>query len=455
MSRMLIKGGCVVTMEPRLGELPQGDVLIEDGRIAAIAPRLEVPDGAETIDAAGMIVMPGLINGHLHTWQSALRGIAADWTVAHYMQAMHRGLATLYRPEDIYIANLMGALNQINNGATTLVDWCHNNPTPAHTDAAIEGLAESGIRAVFLHGSPKPNPKPGQKHFSEIPMPRHEVERLRKGRFASDDGLMTFGLAILGPYYSVWDVTRADVALANELDLICSMHVGGGTPMVADGFERLADEGLIRSNLNVVHGNDIAPATIGRIVERGGTFTTTAEIELQMGYGHPLTGVLHGLGAPMSIGTDVEAASRGDMFTAMRVTLQHERNRAITETLEKSGSRPAEMPVTCRDALAWTTVHGATIVGLDRRTGSLGVGKAADIVLLSASDIGMFPVRDSLGSIVMQGGVASVDTVLIAGKVMKRNGKLLYPRLAEKMEELRRSGDRILTDFGYLPRKAA
>lgn len=455
MSRMLIKGGCVVTMEPQLRELSQGDVLIENGRIAAIAPRLEAPDGAETIDAAGMIVMPGLINGHLHTWQSALRGIAGDWTVAQYMQAMHRGLATLYRPEDIYIANLMGALNQINNGATTLVDWCHNNPTPAHTDAAIEGLAESGIRAVFLHGSPKPNPRPGQKHFSEIPMPRHEVERLRKGRFASDDGLMTFGLAILGPYYSVWDVTRADVALANELDLICSMHVGGGTPMVADGFERLASEGMIKGNFNVVHGNDIAPATIGRIVERGGTFTTTAEIELQMGYGHPLTGLLQALGAPMSIGTDVEAASRGDMFTAMRVTLQHERNRCITEILEKTGSRPELMPLTCRDALAWTTVHGAKIAGLDRRTGSLGVGKAADIVLLSASDIGMFPVRDSVGSIVMQGGVASVDTVLIAGKVMKRNGKLLYPRLAEKMEALRRSGDRILTDFGYLPRKAA
>ena len=455
MSRMLIKGGCVVTMDPQLGELPQGDVLIDNGRIAAVAPRLEAPDGAETIDAAGMIVMPGLINGHLHTWQSALRGIAGDWTVAHYMQAMHRGLAMLYRPEDIYIANLMGALNQINNGATTLVDWCHNNPTPAHTDAAIEGLAESGIRAVFLHGSPKPSPKPGQKHFSEIPMPRHEVERLRKGRFASDDGLMTFGLAILGPYYSVWDVTRADVALANELDLICSMHVGGGTAMVADGFERLADEDLIKGNFNVVHGNDIAPATIRRIVERGGTFTTTAEIELQMGYGHPVTGLMHALGAPLSIGTDVEAAARGDMFTAMRVTLQHERNRAITETLEKSGSRPSEMPVTCRDALAWTTTSGARVARLDRRTGSLGIGKAADIVLLSAGDIGMFPVRDPVGSIVMQGGVASVDTVLIAGKVMKRNGKLLFPRLAEKMEALRRSGDRILTDFGYLPRKAA
>jgi cytosine/adenosine deaminase-related metal-dependent hydrolase len=452
---MLIKGGCVVTMDARLGELPHGDVLIENGRIAAIAPRLDAPDGVEVIDAAGMIVMPGLINGHAHTWQAALRGIAGDWTVAQYMQAMHRGLATLYRPDDIYIANLMGALNQINHGATTLVDWCHNNPTPEHTDAAIRGLADAGIRAVFLHGSPKPNPKPGQKHFSEIPMPRSEVERLRKGRFASNDGLVTFGLAILGPYYSVWDVTRHDVALANELDLVCSMHVGGGTAMTPDGFERLAAEGLIEDNFNVVHGNDIAPATIGRIVEGGGTFTTTAEVELQMGYGHPLTGILQSLGAPMSIGTDVEAISRGDMFTAMRVTLQHERNRSMTETLERTGKRPEQMPITCRHALEWTTVQGAQIARLADRTGSLTVGKAADVILLSAADITMFPVRDPIGSVVMQGGLAGVDTVLIGGKVMKRGGKLVHPGLPGKMEALRRSGDRILTDFGYLPRKAA
>jgi 5-methylthioadenosine/S-adenosylhomocysteine deaminase len=453
MARTLIKGGCIVTMDPRLRELPQGDVLIENGRIAAIAPALAAPDGADVIDAAGRIVMPGLVNAHLHTWQSALRGIAADWTVAEYMQAMHRGLATLYKPDDIAIANLMGALNQINSGTTTLIDWCHNNPTPDHTDAAVAGLTESGIRALFLHGSPKPNPKPGQKHFSEIPMPRSEIERLRKGRFASD-GLVTFGLAILGPYYSVWDVTRADVALANEFGLICSMHVGGGVPMVADGFERLAQEGLIGGNFNVVHGNDIAPDVIRRIVDRGGTFTSTAEIELQMGYGHPLTGFLHELGAPMSIGTDVEPASRGDMFTAMRVTLQHERNRGISETLAKRGSRPEKTPLTCRQALEWTTINGAKHAGLDHRVGSLTPGKAADIVLLRADDISMFPVRDPIGSIVMQGGVATVDTVLIAGRVMKRHGKLVYPHLAEKMAALRRSGDRILTDFGYLPRAA-
>jgi len=203
-----------------------------------------------------------------------------------------------------------------------------------------------------------------------------------------------------------------------------------------------------------VHGNDIAPKTIGRIVARGGTFTTTAEVELQMGYGDPLTGILRSLGAPMAIGTDVEAISRGDMFTAMRVTLQHERNRAIMEILEKTGSRPIEMPLTCRDALAWTTVQGAQIARLAHRTGSLTVGKDADIVLLSAGDITMFPARDPISSIVMQGGLAGVDTVLIAGRVMKRGGKLLYPALEEKMETLRRSGDRILTDFGYLPQRA-
>jgi cytosine/adenosine deaminase-related metal-dependent hydrolase len=139
----------------------------------------------------------------------------------------------------------------------------------------------------------------------------------------------------------------------------------------------------------------------------------------------------------------------------MRVTLQHERNRTITATLAETGSRPEKMPLSCRDALAWTTVNGAKVAGLGDHTGSLTVGKAADIVLLAANDITMFPVRDPVGSIVMQGGVATVDTVLIAGKVMKRNGRLLYPRLTDKMEALRRSGDRILTEFGYLPRQAA
>jgi 5-methylthioadenosine/S-adenosylhomocysteine deaminase len=455
MGRMLIKGGMIITMDPDVPDLTQGDVLIENDRIAAVGPVLPAPESAEIIDASDMIVMPGLINAHVHTWQSALRGIAGDWTFARYMQAMHRGLATLFGPDDIYIANLMGGLNQIHCGTTTLVDWCHNNPTPDHTDAAIDGLDEAGIRAVFLHGSPKPDPKPGQRHFSEIPMPRSEVRRLRAGRFAGDDGLVTFGLAILGPYYSTYEVTREDVMLARELDLIASMHVGGGVPVTPRGFERLAEEGLIGEKFNVVHGNDLSADVVGAIVDRGGVFTVTAEIELQMGYGEPLTGRLHALGSPVSIGSDVEPAARGDMFSAMRVTLQHERNRRTVEMLAESGARPEAIPLTCRQALQWVTINAARMAGLDHRIGSLKPGKQADLVLIRAGDLNMFPVRDPVASVVMQGGVANVDTVMIAGTIVKRDGKLAYSRLAERKSTLARSGERILTDFGLLPRRAA
>ncbi len=454
MPRTLIKGGAVVTMDGSIGDLAKGDVLIENDRIAAVAPNIAADD-VELVDASRMLLLPGLINGHLHTWQTGLRGLAADWTVAEYMQAMHRGLATLFRPEDIYIANLMGALNQINNGATTLVDWCHNNPTPDHTDAAVRGLDESGIRALFLHGSPKPDPKPGQKHFSEVPMPRREVERLRKGRFASDDGLLTFGLAILGPYYSTYEVTRADVELAREFDLFASMHVGGGKPKVPDGFELLLNAGLIGDKFTIVHGNDIRPDIVGRMVDKGATFTVTAEIELQMGYGDPLTGILHALDSPISIGTDVEPAVGSDLFTCMRITLQHERNRGIMAALAKTGSRPEKPSLTCRDALSWVTTGAARVAGLDHRVGSITPGKQADIVMLRADDMNLVPMRDVVGCVVMQAGTANVDTVMIAGRVVKQGGKLLADGLADKMAALQRSGERILGDFGVLQHRVA
>jgi len=455
MGWILVRGGTVITLDRRIADLAAGDVLIENDRIAAIAPHVPAPEGAQIIDAADCIVLPGLINAHVHTWQSALRGVAADWTVAKYMAAMHRGLATLFRPEDLYIANLMGALNQIHCGSTTLADWCHNNPTPEHTDAAIDGLAESGIRAVFLHGSPKPNPKPGQKHFSEIPMPRAEIERLCKGRFASRDNLLTFGLAILGPYYSIYEVTRQDVELAREFDLLASMHVGGGVPIAKAGFERLAREGLIRGKFNVVHGNDLTAEVIRLVTDHGGMFTVTAEVELQMGYGDPLTGQLMALDSPLSLGSDVEPAARGDLFTAMRVTLQHERNRRTLEILALTGSRPEAIPVTCRQALEWATINGAKMLGLDHRIGSLAPGKQADVLLLRSGDLNVFPVHDPVASTVMQGGIGNVDTVMIAGRIVKRGGKLLVANLERKKSELRSSGERILRDFGLEPQRAA
>ena len=159
MRRTLIKSAIVISMDDAIGDLRTGDVLVEGKRIIDVRTGIALGRGAaeaEIVDGTGRIVIPGLVNAHMHTWQTALRGYAANWTLLEYFRRMHAGLATVFRPEDIYIATLVGALNQINCGTTTLVDWCHNNPTSDHTDAAVRGLIESGIRAAFLHGSPKP-----------------------------------------------------------------------------------------------------------------------------------------------------------------------------------------------------------------------------------------------------------------------------------------------------------
>src|ERR1700679_436951 len=276
MRRILLRDAYLVTMSPGLGELLRGSVLIEGQRIAEVAPDIDASD-AEIIDARGFIVIPGLINAHMHTWQTALRGAAANWTLLEYFRWVHAGLATQFRPEDIHIATLAGALNQINCGTTTLVDWCHNNPTPDHTDAAVAALQESGIRAAFFHGSPKPDPRPGEPHFSEIPHPRREVERLLAVPFAVSEGRLSLGLAILGPHYSTLDVALHDFRLAREFGLIASMHQGGGAAKTPEGWDVLEAEGLVDEFVNIVHGNNLPDDRLRRFVEKGVSFSVTPE----------------------------------------------------------------------------------------------------------------------------------------------------------------------------------
>ena len=434
MARTLIKSGTIVAMDARVGDLSRGDVLIEDDRIAAIASHIEAGE-AEVIDAAHRIVMPGFVNAHIHTWQTALRGIAGDWTIPEYLHNMHAGLAPSFAPDDIFISNLVGALNQLNAGVTTLVDWCHNNPTPAHTDAAIDGLGEAGIRAVFLHGSPKPDPKPGQPHFSEIPHPRGEVERLARARFASNP-LLTLGMAVLGPAYSTYDVSRHDLALARELDMVCSMHVGGGAMRTPDGFPRLVAEGLVGPRVNIVHGNNLDEDQLAALIHQGASVTVTPECELQMGFGDCLTGRLRALGSAPSIGSDVESSLGGDVFTNMRMALQAQRNVDNKWVIAKTGKAPEHISITCREALEWATIAGARMVGLDHRIGSLAPGKQADIVLVRADDLNLTPVIDPIRSIVLQAGAANVDTVFVAGRRVKRAGTLIYRDLARRKSEL-------------------
>ena len=447
MTTILIKGGTIVTMDPDLGDFAQGDLLIEDGAIAALDASINAPinaPGARIIDAAGMIVLPGLVNAHPHTWQTAIRGISADWSLSEYFRYMHRGMAASFRPEDIHIGTLVGALGQLDGGTTILFDWLHNNPSPDHSDAGLDGLIESGIRAVFGHGSPKHKPEPGKPHFSQIPHPRGEIERLRKGRLATDGGRVGLAMAILGPYFSTYDVTVQDMRLAEEFGLLASVHIDAGFErMVPDGIRRMAADGLIDDRFNVVHGSDLSDDEIALLVDCGASFTITAEAEMQYGFGFPITGRVMAAGGAPSIGSDTESGMGGDMFSAMRMTLQMQR--AIDNGARVTKENPVEtLALSTRQALEWATINGANALGLADRIGSLTPGKRADVILLRGRDLNLFPAADPVHAIVLHANTGNVDTVIVDGEILKERGRLTYPDLDRRMDELAQSGARLI-----------
>ncbi|MGY3037100.1 cytosine/adenosine deaminase-related metal-dependent hydrolase [Bradyrhizobium sp. USDA 4354] len=450
MRRTLIRSATVISMDDAIGDLRTGDVLIEGSRIIDMHPSIDLGSGAaetEIVDGKGRIVIPGLINAHMHTWQTGLRGFAANWTLLEYFRRMHAGLATVFRPEDIHIATLVGALNQINHGVTTLVDWCHNNPTPDHTDAAVRGLIESGIRAAFFHGSPKPEPKPGERHFSEVPHPRREVERLLAGPLADRGGLVTLGLAILGPHYSTLDVAVQDFRLARELNLIASMHQGGGPAKTPGGWEKLIEAGLVGAGVNIVHANDLPDDLLDRMVDLGVSFSVTPENEMIQGHGFPITGRLLKRGVRPTIGIDLESVLAGDLLSAARVALSMQRALDNAETRKTSGTIPVTTTIPIREALRWITTEGARMLGRENQIGSLTPGKLADLVIINASDLNLFPVHDPVATVVMQTSLANIESVMIGGAWKKRNGQLLAEGLETKKELLAQSGRRLVQDI--------
>jgi cytosine/adenosine deaminase-related metal-dependent hydrolase len=438
-NQTLIKGATIVTMDAQ-GDLPLGDILVTSDILTEIAPHIHADD-AQVVDATGHIIIPGLVNAHMHTWQTALRGLAANWTLLEYFKKMHAGLATVFTPDDLYIATLVGSLNQLNCGTTTLADWCHNNPTPPHNDAAIAGLLASGIRAAFFHGTPKPDPQPGQKPFWEVPHPRAEIERLLKQH--QGQPLLSVQAAVLGPHYSTLDVAMHDFAMAKDLGLIASLHQGGGPARTPDGWEKLEAAGLLGEHINIVHGHALDDAQLKRFCELGMSFSAAAENEMSQGHGHPLTGRLRAFGRAPSLGVDLESVLSGDMLSQARMALGIQRSLDNVAYRETHGTIPPTSTITTREALSWVTLEGARMLKQSHRIGSLAAGKQADLVLIRASDLNMQPVHDPVSSVVMQASLANIDSVMVAGRWKKRHGQLLDVDLAPHLAALQASGQKI------------
>src|SRR6202047_757214 len=154
--RYVIRGGSVMSLDPKVGDFAQADVLVEGKKILAVGPNLHA-GGAAVIDASGRIVMPGFIDTHHHQFETALRSFLADGLLLpgtpggdiNYFQYILQTFAPVYRPQDVYINELFSGLSQLDDGVTTVHDISQIHHSPAHSDAAVQGLIDAGRRAAF------------------------------------------------------------------------------------------------------------------------------------------------------------------------------------------------------------------------------------------------------------------------------------------------------------------
>jgi cytosine/adenosine deaminase-related metal-dependent hydrolase len=374
------------------------------------------------IDATGCLVMPGFVDTHRHTWQAALRNIASDWTLGHYFTGLHFGFSPLFRPEDTYAGNLLGRLEALESGITTMLDWSHNLRTPEHADAAADALLEAGGRSVFAHGC-------GAPHWqvpSELPHD-DDVRRLREERFSSDDGLVTLALAARGPQFTPLEVAAHDFSLARELGLRITVHVGDGEWGKTRPIDALDGLGLLGPDVTYVHCNTIGDDELARIAATGGTASVAPDVELQMGHGWPATGRLLRAGIRPSLSIDVCTSNGGDMFGTIRTAIGCQRglDNAAAEAAGESASSRDEIGLTCRDMVEFATMQGAIACGLDNRIGSIAPGKEADVIVLRGEALAMTPLNNPEGAIVYNAHPGLVDTVVVAGVVRKRDGELV------------------------------
>ena len=440
----LIRGGYVLTLDPALGDLPNADVLIDGDKIAAVGPGLTAGPHANVIDARNRIVMPGFVDTHRHTWQTPVRGVLPSCTLDEYFAGMLDNIGIQYRAEDVYIANLMGALEAINAGITTLLDWSHVNNTPEHADAAIAGLNDSGIRGIYAHGVPVG----GQWWaYSSLDHPE-DIRRIRKQYFQSDDQLLTLALAARAPGNTTPEVAKHDWMLARDLSIRISVHVGMRlTGVHVHHVKTLHELGLMGPDTTYIHCTDSTDEELDLIAKTGGSASVAPFVEMLMGHGVPPTGRLVARKVRPSLSIDVVSSVPGEMFTQMRTALVQERILAFTETPDTAFAPT----LTHRDVLEFATIEGARACALDQKIGTLTPGKQADIVLIRTDQVNVAPVIDPVATVVICADTSNIDTVIVAGRIVKQNGQLLRVDLPRLLQRLANARDHLLSKAGMIP----
>ncbi len=312
-TRLVIENATVVTVDPDLGDLDRADVLVTDGLITAVGPELGATD-AERVDGSGRIVLPGFVDTHRHTWQSAIRHSYGDVDPLTYFREVLGGLGPSYTAEDVRVGTELGAVSALSAGTTTLMDWAHIQNTPDHTEAGIDALTAAGGRAVFGYGWPLTS----DGRWTDASALGHpqDIRRLRTGRLASDDQLVTLAMAARGPEMATPEVWRDDLLLARELGLRTSVHVGAYAHNARHHAVTQYDAaGLLGDDLTFVHCGHSSDAEIAAIAAAGATVSLGVQCELNSaGIGDiPLDRLLHH-GIRPSLSGDTETKCAGDML---------------------------------------------------------------------------------------------------------------------------------------------
>jgi cytosine/adenosine deaminase-related metal-dependent hydrolase len=403
MTSTLIRGGRLLTPEPRTG-----DLLVTDDAIEAVGPDIRAAD-AEVIDATDCLVLPGFVDTHRHVWQAPLQSLLPDTLLRPYLQALQERIMPRYRPADMRVASLVGALQCLDSGITSVVDYANLQPTPEHTDAAIDGLLGSGIRGVYGYGS--------------TTAVGHVVDRLA-------GTLIRPAIAALGPEHGDPEPVERDWGVAAEYGLSVMVHVGGyGTESATTGLKVLRERDLLRPGTLYVHANSYSDEQLRLIADSGGAISASPIVEAAMDHGAAITGRSYALGIPTGLGADAVTSGPADMFSLMRYTYAAER-------LSDKG-------FTGSDVLRLATVDGARAAGLNN-VGTLEPGAPADIVLLRTDRLGIVPAHDPVATVIQSGAASAVDTVLVAGRIVKKDGRLVGHDVPALIKELTASAEFIL-----------
>jgi len=437
-----------VSLDPDVGDYDEADVLIDGGEIVEVGRGLTA-SADEEIDASDHIVLPGFVDSHIHLAQTQVRGIAGDWSLmGEYFEHMLGNITGLYQPGDMYLGGLFGAFEKLYTGTTTALDWSYPN-TLDHGERALDALQDAGLRAVYTYGPPGDDAAKWW-YESDVGLPEENIRTLREETIADDD-LLHLALGLRGPDFCVDETALADLELARELDALATIHMGAAlwpSSVYGEDYQGFGClEGELGPDVNVAHGNHFAQEDIQHAVDAGASFSSTPEVEMQMGHGIPVTEKVLEAGGRPTWGVDVCSNVSGDMADQMRLGLQLQRmfdNQKILEGDEEV----TEVSLTCRDTLEMATIEGARALGLEDEIGTITPGKRADLVLLRENDFLTAPSHDPVQTAVFQSDPAHVDTVLVDGEVVKRDGALTNPLVDEEFDRFVESGRRLVDEAG-------